>query len=379
MNFFNVLCNSNEGIKARCGIIKTSHSEIETPVFMPVGTLGTVKAVDLSYLNNIDCRILLSNTYHLYLRPGCDVLENAGGLHKFMNWDKSILTDSGGFQIFSLSDLKKITGEGVEFSSHIDGSKHFFTPEKVMDIQRIIGSDIMMPLDECMPYPISEKEAINSLEITHNWEKRCLDHFVNSESKYGFEQYLFSINQGSTNKNLRKESIEFLDSLNFSGNAIGGLAVGEPKELMNETVEYCVSIMNPEKPVYLMGVGTPEDLLNCVENGVDMFDCVLPTRNARHGKLYTTYGEINIKNLKYKFDNNSPDEECKTYTSENYSLSYLRHLFLSGEILGSILISIHNLGFYLKLMQNIRVAIKENRFLNFKKDFLNKYLSNKNK
>ncbi|HCA42408.1 MAG TPA: tRNA guanosine(34) transglycosylase Tgt [Bacteroidetes bacterium] len=379
MNFFNVLCNSTEGIKARCGIIKTSHSEIETPVFMPVGTLGTVKAVDLSYLNNFDCRILLSNTYHLYLRPGCDVLENAGGLHKFMNWNKSILTDSGGFQIFSLSDLKKITGEGVEFSSHIDGSKHFFTPEKVVDIQRIIGSDIMMPLDECMPYPISEKDAIKSLEITHNWEKRCLDHFVNSESKYGFEQFLFSINQGSTNKNLRKESIEFLDSLNFSGNAIGGLAVGEPKELMNETVEYCVSIMNPEKPVYLMGVGTPEDLLNCIENGVDMFDCVLPTRNARHGKLYTTYGEINIKNLKYKFDNNSPDEECKTYTSENYSLSYLRHLFLSGEILGSILISIHNLGFYLNLMKNIRVAIKENRFLNFKKDFLNKYLSNKNK
>ena len=379
MNFFNVLCNSTEGIKARCGIIKTSHSEIETPVFMPVGTLGTVKAVDLSYLNNFDCRILLSNTYHLYLRPGCDVLENAGGLHKFMNWNKSILTDSGGFQIFSLSDLKKITGEGVEFSSHIDGSKHFFTPEKVVDIQRIIGSDIMMPLDECMPYPISEKDAIKSLEITHNWEKRCLDHFVNSESKYGFEQFLFSINQGSTNKNLRKESIEFLDSLNFSGNAIGGLAVGEPKELMNETVEYCVSIMNPEKPVYLMGVGTPEDLLNCIENGVDMFDCVLPTRNARHGKLYTTYGEINIKNLKYKFDNNSPDEECKTYTSENYSLSYLRHLFLSGEILGSILISIHNLGFYLNLMKNIRVAIKENRFLNFKKDFLDKYLSNKNK
>jgi len=379
LNFFNVLCNSTEGIKARCGIIKTSHSEIETPVFMPVGTLGTVKAVDLSYLNNFDCRILLSNTYHLYLRPGCDVLENAGGLHKFMNWNKSILTDSGGFQIFSLSDLKKITGEGVEFSSHIDGSKHFFTPEKVVDIQRIIGSDIMMPLDECMPYPISEKDAIKSLEITHNWEKRCLDHFVNSESKYGFEQFLFSINQGSTNKNLRKESIEFLDSLNFSGNAIGGLAVGEPKELMNETVEYCVSIMNPEKPVYLMGVGTPEDLLNCIENGVDMFDCVLPTRNARHGKLYTTYGEINIKNLKYKFDNNSPDEECKTYTSENYSLSYLRHLFLSGEILGSILISIHNLGFYLNLMKNIRVAIKENRFLNFKKDFLNKYLSNKNK
>ncbi|HRE41617.1 MAG TPA: tRNA guanosine(34) transglycosylase Tgt [Ignavibacteria bacterium] len=379
MSFFSVLCNSKEGINARCGYIKTAHSEIETPVFMPVGTLGTVKAVDVSYLKSFDCRILLSNTYHLYLRPGIEVLENAGGLHKFMNWDKSILTDSGGFQVFSLSALKKISDEGVEFSSHIDGSKHFFTPEKVVDIQRSIGSDIMMSLDECMPFPISETDAKKSLSITHNWEKRCLEHLKSTQPKYGFEQFLFSINQGSIYKNLRKESIEFLDNLDFSGNAIGGLAVGEPKNLMNETVNFCVEHMNPEKPRYLMGVGTPEDLLNCVENGIDMFDCVLPTRNARHGKIYTSFGEINIKNLKYKFDNNSPDSECKTYTSENFSLSYLRHLFISGEILGSILISIHNIGFYLNLMKNIRKAISENNFLSFKKDFLNKYLSNKNK
>ncbi len=375
MNFFNVLCNSTEGIKARCGIIKTSHSEIETPVFMPVGTLGTVKAVDLSYLNNFDCRILLSNTYHLYLRPGCDVLENAGGLHKFMNWNKSILTDSGGFQIFSLSDLKKITGEGVEFSSHIDGSKHFFTPEKVVDIQRIIGSDIMMPLDECMPYPISEKDAIKSLEITHNWEKRCLDHFVNSESKYGFEQFLFSINQGSTNKNLRKESIEFLDSLNFSGNAIGGLAVGEPKELMNETVEYCVSIMNPEKPVYLMGVGTPEDLLNCIENGVDMFDCVMPTRNARNATMFTSRGKLRLRNLDNKFNFGVIDDEVSSYTSDNFTPSYLRHLFMCDEMLAAQLTTIHNLRFYLHLVERAREAILNNSFTEFKRSFLEKYNS----
>lgn len=377
MSFFKVLSNNGGGSKARTGIIKTDSSEIETPVFMPVGTLGTVKAVDKQYLNDFDCRILLGNTYHLYLRPGTEVLESFGGLHKFMGWNKSILTDSGGFQVFSLSALKKISNEGVEFSSHLDGSKHLFTPEKVIDIQRSIGSDIMMCLDECMPYPIEHKGAVKSLEITHKWEKRCFEHFKNTSPKYNRKQFLFSINQGSVFHDLRKQSIENLGEIDFDGNAIGGLAVGEPKDSMYSTVDFCTDLMSLEKPRYLMGVGTPEDLLECVDRGVDMFDCVMPTRNARHGRLYTTNGEINIRNVKHKFDTNSPDEECKTYTSENYSLGYLRHLVISGEILGSILLSIHNIGFYLTLMKSIRKAISENRFVQFKKEFLEKYNQNK--
>ena len=368
---FTVLSNSNEaGVNARCGILKTAHSEIETPVFMPVGTAGTVKAVEQRELHEFNTQIILGNSYHLYLRPGTEVLTEAGGLHKFMNWNKSLLTDSGGFQVFSLKSLKKIQEEGVEFSSHLDGSKHFFTPEKVIEIQRAIGSDIMMPLDECMPYPVDRKYAEDSINKTFRWEKRCYEHWKKTSDLYGHEQFLFSINQGSTFKDLRDQSIDQLAELDFAGNAIGGLAVGEKNELMYEIVEHCTERMSKEKPRYLMGVGTPRDLLECVERGVDMFDCVMPTRNARHGKIFTTSGEVNIKGAKYKNNFNSIDSGCKTYTSENFSFAYLRHLFISNEILGYQLASIHNIGFYLQLMKNIRAAIKENRFTEFKNNFL---------
>ncbi|MBS1552270.1 MAG: tRNA guanosine(34) transglycosylase Tgt [Bacteroidetes bacterium] len=374
--FFNVLSNNKENIKARTGLLRTGHSEIETPVFMPVGTLGTVKAVQQRELHEFDTEIILGNTYHLFLRPGMEVMENAGGLHRFMNWSKSILTDSGGFQIFSLSKLKKISEDGVEFSSHLNGDKYFFTPEKVIDIQRIIGSDIMMPLDECLPYPSERKAVEKSISLTSKWEKRCLDHFKNSEDRYGFNQKLFSINQGSTFPDLRKRSIDELTALDFDGHAIGGLAVGEENELMYELVDISTSVLPENKPRYLMGVGTPVDLLECVERGIDMFDCVMPTRNARHGKIFTTTGEVNIKSARYKNDFNTPDEECRTYTSMNFSLAYLRHLFISNEILGLQLASVHNTGFYLNLMKNIRNAISTNTFKSFKNNFLNKYFSN---
>ncbi|MBK8553920.1 MAG: tRNA guanosine(34) transglycosylase Tgt [Ignavibacteria bacterium] len=373
--FFEVLSNNAEpGLKARTGIIKTSHSEIETPVFMPVGTLGTVKAIEHRELDEFDTRIILGNTYHLFLRPGIEVLGNAGGLHNFMNWNKSILTDSGGFQFFSLSKLNKNNEDGVEFSSHLNGDKFFFTPEKVIDIQRIIGSDIMMPLDECLPHP-SEKHVVKkSIALTARWEKRCFDHFKSTNEKYGYTQKLFSINQGSTFEDLRKRSIEDLIEIDFDGHAIGGLAVGEENSLMYDLVDLSTGILPKEKPRYLMGVGTPVDLLECVERGIDMFDCVMPTRNARHGRIFTTNGEINIKGAKYKNDFESPDEEFKTYTSMNFSKAYLRHLFISNEILGVQLATIHNVGFYLNLMKNIRSAINNNEFKAFKKSFLNKYL-----
>lgn len=375
--FFRVLSNSSEaGVKARTGVISTAHSEIQTPVFMPVGTLGTVKAIEQRELDEFDTRIILGNAYHLYLRPGMDVMKEAGGLHKFMNWDKSLLTDSGGYQVFSMGTLKKITEDGVEFASHLDGSKHFFTPEKVVDIQRTIGSDIMMPLDECMSFPIEREPAEKSIELTAKWEERCFNHFSKTESLYGFKQRLFSINQGSIYKDLRTKSIEMLSKFDFDGNAIGGLAVGEENELMYDITDHCTDIMAKEKPRYLMGVGTPVDLIESVERGVDMFDCVMPTRNARHGRLFTTYGEINLKNASYKDKFNSPDDECETYTSRNFTLAYLRHLMISNEILGYQLATIHNIGFYLKLMSDMRKAIEDNKFLEFKKTFLDKYNSN---
>jgi queuine tRNA-ribosyltransferase len=380
VKFFDVLSNTSEpGVKARCGLIKTFHSEIETPVFMPVGTAGTVKAIENRELEEYDTRIILGNTYHLFLRPGTDVLGKICGLHKFMNWKGSLLTDSGGFQVFSLSALKKVSEEGVIFSSHLDGSKHLFTPEKVIEIQNVIGSDIMMPLDECLPNPSEWKDVSKSLNRTHNWEKRCLEYYKSIKPMYGHNQYLFSICQGSTYKDLRKQSIEFLDNLEFCGNAIGGLAVGENNEVMYDITDFCTDYLSLKKPRYLMGVGTPIDILECVERGIDMFDCVMPTRNARHGRIFTTYGEINIRNSKYQFDSNSPDEECKTYTSENFSLAYLRHLFMAKEILGYQLATIHNIGFYLNLMKNIRNAIKENNFIKFKNNFLEKYLSKERK
>lgn len=375
--FFEVLSNSsnnrNSGIKARTGILKTDHSEIETPVFMPVGTSGTVKAIENRELEEFDTRIILGNTYHLFLRPGMEVMENAGGLHKFMNWKKSILTDSGGFQFFSLSKLNKNTDDGVEFSSHLNGDKFFFTPEKVIDIQRSIGSDIMMPLDECLPHPSGRSVVEKSIALTSRWEKRCFDHFKNTNDLFGHSQKLFSINQGSTFPDLRKRSIESLTEVNFDGHAIGGLAVGEESSLMYDTVDLSTDLLPEEKPRYLMGVGTPVDLLECVERGIDMFDCVMPTRNARHGRIFTTTGEINIKSAKYKNNFNSPDEECSTYTSDNFSLSYIRHLFISKEILGVQLATIHNVGFYLNLMKQIRESIKTGSFREFKKSFLSKY------
>lgn len=373
--FFKVLSNSDAaGIKARTGLIKTDHSEIETPVFMPVGTLGAVKAIEHRELDEFDTRIILGNTYHLFLRPGTEVLENAGGLHRFMNWNKSILTDSGGFQFFSLSKLNKNSEDGVEFSSHLNGDKFFFTPEKVIDIQRIIGSDIMMPLDECLPHP-SERSAVKkSIGLTTRWEKRCYEHFKTSNDLYGHSQKLFSINQGSTFPDLRKKSIEELIEIDFDGHAIGGLAVGEESSLMYDTVDLSTDLLPKDKPRYLMGVGTPQDLLECVERGIDMFDCVMPTRNARHGRLFTTNGEINIKSAKYKNNFDSPDEVCRTYTSMNFSLAYIRHLFISKEILGVQLATIHNVGFYLELMKNIRRSINDGTFMEFKKSFLEKYL-----
>ena len=373
--FFNVLSNNEDaGIKARTGLIKTEHSEIETPVFMPVGTLGAVKAIEHRELDEFDTGIILGNTYHLFLRPGIEVLENAGGLHRFMNWNRSILTDSGGFQFFSLSKLNKNSEDGVEFSSHLNGDKFFFTPEKVIDIQRIIGSDIMMPLDECLPHPSEKSTVRKSIALTSRWEKRCYERLKSSNEMYGHAQKLFSINQGSTFPDLRKKSIEDLIEIDFDGHAIGGLAVGEESSLMYDTVDLSTDLLPKDKPRYLMGVGTPQDLLECVERGIDMFDCVMPTRNARHGRLFTTNGEINIKSAKYKNNFNSPDEECRTYTSENFSLAYIRHLFIAKEILGVQLATIHNLGFYLELMKKIRASIKDGTFKEFKKSFLERYL-----
>ena len=377
MKFFEVLSNSGE-CKARTGLLRTAHSEIETPVFMPVGTLGTVKAVTERDLEELNVNIILSNSYHLYLRPGMEILSKAGGLHKFMNRKKSILTDSGGFQIFSLASLSKVRSEGVTFSSHIDGSKHFLSPEDIIDIQRVIGSDIMMPLDVCLSFPVSEKETTDSLKITYEWERRCFEKFNSTEPKYNFRQYLFSICQGSVYKDLRKQSIEEAESIDFHGNAIGGLAVGEENKLMYDIVDYSTDYLAAEKPRYLMGVGTPVDILECVERGIDMFDCVLPTRNARHGRIFTFNGEINLKNAAHKDDFGMDYDDIKTYTSENFSLAYLRHLFLSNEILGMQLATIHNLGFYFEFMKRIKFAILNNNFLQFKKDFLNKYLKPKN-
>jgi len=380
IKFFDVLYNTIEsGVKARLGKIVTEHSVIDTPVFMPVGTLGTVKALNNFDLENLDARIILGNTYHLFLRPGNDIMNRAGGLHKFMNWNRSLLTDSGGFQVFSLSGLKKIKDEGVWFSSHLDGSKHLFSPESVINTQRIIGSDIMMPLDECVAYPCEYSKVNKSLNRTIDWENKCFEVYKNTSSLYGYKQNLFCIIQGGTYKDLRKKSIDELMNNDFDGCAIGGLAVGEKNDLMYEMSDYCTDFLPKEKPRYLMGVGTPIDILESVERGVDMFDCVMPSRNARHGRVFTTYGEINIKNAKYADDFRLIDDECLTYTSMNFSFAYLRHLFMSKEILGAQLATIHNIGFYLKLMKDIRTAIKENKFLEFKKTFLEKYKIKKTK
>lgn len=357
--------------KARTGTITTDHSTISTPVFMPVGTAGSIKAITQQQLkNDINASIILGNTYHLYLRPGLEVLESAGGLHRFMNWDRPILTDSGGYQVFSLAANRKIKEEGVVFQSHIDGSKHLFSPEYVIDIQRTIGADIIMAFDECPPYPSDHRYAKKSMELTHRWLDRCLDHLKNTEPKYGHTQNLFPIVQGGTYQDLRKESCAFISSKNATGNAIGGLSVGEPEAMMYEFTALCCDHLPENKPRYLMGVGTPWNILECISLGVDMFDCVMPTRNGRNAMLFTTKGVINIDNKKWEKDFSPIDEGLNCEVSNYYSKAYLRHLMKSKEITGLTIASIHNLAFYMWLTREARKAIKENNFQSWKNNIV---------
>ncbi|WP_339867795.1 tRNA guanosine(34) transglycosylase Tgt [uncultured Algoriphagus sp.] len=367
------LAHQDSKSKARAGVVKTDHGEIQTPIFMPVGTAGSVKAVHQRELDqDIKAQIILGNTYHLYLRPGLDVLEKAGGLHKFNGWQKPILTDSGGYQVFSLSGTRKIKEDGVMFKSHIDGSKHHFTPENVMDIQRTIGADIVMAFDECTPYPCEYGYARNSMEMTHRWLTRCIERFDETEGKYGYSQALFPIVQGSVYKDLRKQSAEFIASTNQQGNAIGGLSVGEPAEMMYEMTELVTDILPQDKPRYLMGVGTPANILECIALGVDMFDCVMPTRNARNGMLFTSEGFINIRNEKWKEDFTGIDPAIGGYVSTFYSKAYLRHLTISKEILAAQIASIHNLSFYLWLVGQAREHILAGDFAVWKDQMVKK-------
>ncbi|SFJ12651.1 tRNA-guanine transglycosylase [Olleya namhaensis] len=343
---------------ARAGVMTTDHGVIETPIFMPVGTVGSVKGVHQRELkNDINPDIILGNTYHLYLKPQIDVLEKAGGLHKFMNWDRNILTDSGGYQVYSLSGNNKIKEEGVKFKSHIDGSYHMFTPENVMEIQRSIGADIIMAFDECTPYPCDYNYARRSMHMTHRWLERCITHLEKTPFKYDYSQSFFPIVQGSTYKDLRKQSAEYIAGVGAEGNAIGGLSVGEPAEEMYAMTEVVTDILPWDKPRYLMGVGTPINILENIALGVDMFDCVMPTRNARNGMLFTAYGSINIKNLKWREDFSPIDEMGITFVDTEYSKAYLRHLFNVNELLGKQIATIHNLGFYLWLTREARKHI----------------------
>lgn len=361
----------DEKSDARAGVISTAHGDIMTPIFMPVGTVGSVKAVHQRELkDDIKAQIILGNTYHLYLRPGTEVLKEAGGLHKFNGWDRPLLTDSGGYQVYSLSGRRKIKEEGVTFQSHIDGSRHQFTPENVMDIQRIIGADIIMAFDECPPHPCDYHYARKSMEMTHRWLKRCCDHFDQTEGLYGYEQTLAPIVQGSTYDDLRKKSAETIASFDRDINAIGGLSVGEPAEEMYRVTNLVCNILPKDKPRYLMGVGTPVNILECIALGIDMFDCVLPTRNARHGLLYTAEGIINIKNKKWEKDFSPIDEASTCETSRFYTKGYLRHLVRSKEYLGAQIASIHNLGFFLWLVGEARKHIIEGDFTNWKNEMV---------
>ena len=361
------------GSSARTGEITTAHGKIQTPIFMPVGTNGTVKAVHMRELENeIGAQIILGNTYHLYLRAGLEMLEKAGGLHKFNGWSKPILTDSGGYQVYSLAHARKITEEGAIFKSFIDGSMHKFTPENVMDIQRVIGADIIMAFDECTPYPCEYNYALNSMEMTHRWLLRCKKRFEETEPKYGFEQTLFPIVQGSTYRDLRTRSAEFVASQNFKANAIGGLSVGEPAEEMYEMTEIVCSILPKDKPRYMMGVGTPANILECIALGIDMFDCVMPTRNARYGGIFTSEGMINIRNEKWKFDYSPLDENLGGYVNTHYSKAYLKHLLKHDEILGAMIASVHNLQFYLWLVAEARKKIQEGVFTAWKNEMVPK-------
>ncbi|HOU47006.1 MAG TPA: tRNA guanosine(34) transglycosylase Tgt [Chitinophagales bacterium] len=369
MNF--IVQHTDTTSNARAGKISTAHGDIETPIFMPVGTQGTVKAVHFSELENeIKAQIILGNTYHLYLRPGLQILQKAGGLHAFNTWKKPILTDSGGYQVYSLSHRRKLTEEGATFRSHIDGSKHLFTPENVMDTQRIIGADFIMAFDECTPYPCDYKYAKKSLKITHDWLLRCIHQFDTTQPLYGYEQTLLPIVQGSVYKDLRTESAEFIAAQQRPANAIGGLAVGEPAEIMYEMTDVVCSILPKDKPRYLMGVGTPANILESIALGIDMFDCVMPTRNARHGLLFTTEGIINIKNQKWKEDFSPIDANVPAATSRNHTKAYLRHLFVVEEYLAAQIASIHNLSFYLWLVQSAREKIIDGTFTTWKNEMV---------
>lgn len=371
MNF--ELQSSQEKCHARAGKLTTAHGEILTPVFMPVGTVGSVKAVHQHELSDdIKAQIILGNTYHLYLRPGTEILQKAGGLHKFIGWEKPILTDSGGFQVFSLSSNRKLTEEGAHFQSHIDGSRHLFTPEKTVDIQRSIGSDIMMALDECPPGDSDYSYARKSLDLTNRWLKRGWNHFKTTESRYGYSQSFFPIVQGCVYPELRRESAKVVSDLGADGNAIGGLAVGEPTEKMYEMIEIVNEILPADKPRYLMGVGTPANILEAIERGVDMFDCVMPTRNGRNGMLFTSEGIMNMRNKKWADDFSPLDTNGTSYVDHHYSRAYLRHLFISSELLAMQIASIHNLAFYLKLTQDAREHILAGDFASWKKMMLEK-------
>lgn len=365
--------------KARAGYFSTEHGRVATPIFMPVGTQGTVKSLTPEHLKTeVGAQIILANTYHLYLRPGTEILEEAGGLHNFMNWDKPILTDSGGFQVFSLAELRKLKPDGVEFQSHLDGSMHFFTPEKVIGIQRTIGSDIMMPLDECTPYPCEYEYAEKSQKLTSDWAVLNKEAFENSDSLYGHKQYLFGIIQGSVYEDLREKSAADLIKLDFDGYSIGGLAVGEPAEKMYEITDFTTDFIPQNKPRYLMGVGRPENILESIARGVDMFDCVMPTRNARNAYLFTSAGVVTIRNATYKKDYSPLDENCDCYTCSNFTKAYLRHLYNANEILGLTLGTIHNLSFYLNLVKEARRRIIEGSFFDWKNKIVQKLSVNVN-
>lgn len=354
---------------ARAGILRTAHGTIATPIFMPVGTAATVKGVfhrDLR--DDIDAPVILANTYHLYLRPGTDVISRAGGIHRFMSWERAVLTDSGGYQVFSLAANRKLTEEGAIFRSHIDGSKHHFTPEAVTDIQRMIGGDIIMVFDECAPYPCDHDYARNSMELTHRWLQRCVTRFRATEPHYGKEQMLFPIVQGSVYADLRRHSAQMCADAGMPGNAIGGLSVGEPEEIMYEMIEVVNEILPEEKPRYLMGVGTPANILEAIALGVDMFDCVMPTRNARNGMLFTREGTINIRNRQWATDYSPIDAASASEISRTYSKAYLRHLIIAGEMLGAQIASLHNLSFYLSLVREARSRIVDGTFRSWKEE-----------
>ena len=369
---YKVLCQ-DPATRARCGKLTTAHGDILTPVFMPVGTQGTVKTLSRDELIDVKSQIILGNTYHLYLRPGNELMKRAGGLHQFASWPAPMLTDSGGYQVFSLSSLRKIHDNGVRFQSHLDGSYHEFTPENVIETQRVLGSDIMMVLDECPPYPADKDYTQNSSELTTKWAKRCLDAWKNSKPLYGHTQTLFAITQGGTYPDLRQKSCEELVELDFPGYAVGGLAVGEPKPKMSEMVEIATGILPQEKPRYLMGVGKPEDLVHAVSLGIDMFDCVIPTRNGRRGQVFTEHGPVNLTNARFADDFNPIEEDCSCYACQNYTRAYLRHLFRANEILGMRMASLHNICFYHRVMFAMREAIQNEKFSHWQSSFLTRY------